>query len=395
MSGRAQTTSGALETRGAPARTGWLMPVLLLALLVPWYFCGTAVDRASTENKSGPGSVKPGEFFGTVVSGGFRAVFIDYLWMRADIQSTKNQYQELHATYDTLAYFQPHAEEVWVYNSNTMVDIATQYQTSPAQYAWLRAGVAFAVKGLEYNPDSAIIRRHLAEMLYYKFSYEYFPNSRDLRRLMREDPDKSFLRDPTHPTPVHESLLYWDDMVARKPDNLVHQGRVYAALVLLWEQEIGKREARLDMLDAEAGANRELYEKRKLEYEFALAAPKQLTEAEDSELREKIKESLEYLEGPNGASPRIIEAIRTWETTCGEVLKQIDHVLDLYEKALNALEKSLGLDLSTIFTAQEVETFENRDMNDIMPVNAVYVAPVYADAVAGLKRLIAKKEGHK
>jgi len=403
MSRRTQTTPGISETRGAPARTGWLMPALLLALLVPWYFCGTAVDRASAENKTGPGSVRAGEFFGTVVSGGFRAVFIDYLWMRANIQNTRNQYYELHATYDALAYFQPHAEEVWVYNSNTMADIATQYQTTAAQYAWLRAGVAFGVKGLEYNPDSAIIRRHLAHMFYYKFSYEYTSRSREFRRLLREDPDKSFLRDPGHPSPVHESLLYWDDLVASAPDDLVHQNRCYAALVLLWEQETGKREARIDMLDArekyllsppdEAGANGELFEKRKLEYEAALAAPPQLRRAEENSLREKIKESLDYLEGPYGANSRITGAIRTWENGCREVLAQIDIVLELYEKALNAIPS--GIDPSTILTAENVKTLESRDMNDILPVNGSYATRIYYDAVQGLKRLLEKKESER
>jgi hypothetical protein len=390
--------SGASTKR---ARGGWAMPVLLVALLVPWGLCGDAADEAAANGQAGPAPVRPGEFFGTVVTGGFRSVFIDYLWMRTDILERQRDNYELRATYEALAYFQPHAEEVWVYNGRNMVDIATQYQTASAKYAWIRAGFVFAVKGIEYNPDSVIIRNYLAQAFYDRFSYDNNQYSREFRRLLREDPDKSFLRDAEHADAVRESLLYWDDLVKAAPDVPTHKGRAYAALTLLGEQEVGKREARLDMLEArekyltapaeERESSQEIYEKRGKEYESALNAPKELSAEEEESLRARVRESAAYVERQGEANLRIVEAIGGWEDSCRVVLGRIDIALELYDKALGALENA-GAGVSGIPRADEVKALEDTDITDIMPVNGVYVTPIYAEAVEKLKRLAGKKE---
>jgi hypothetical protein len=392
--------------RGPRSRSGWIAPLALIALLVPWGFCGRAADETTAGEQAGPAPVRPGEFFGTVVAGGFRAVVIDYLWMRANIQEKKNERWELRATYDTLAYLQPHEEEVWVFNSSNIAILSTDYQTIAAKYSWLRAGLTYGVKGLSYNPDSEIIRRSLARMFYFRFSYDSPPYSRDFRRMMREDPDKSFLRDPAHPSPVHEALLYWDDLVKdnRNGDLLEDcKERAYAALVLLWEQETGKREARLDMLEAREkylmsspdvrATNRAIYDKRNTEYEDAVNAPKRLSDAEESQLRQRVQETLAYLcKGPqfNLALPG---ALATWETSCADVLRQIDLALDLYEKALNLLEASSGADPSSILDPAEVKTFSDRDVTDLLPVNGIYVTPIYNEVVRHLQSFTNQKAG--
>lgn len=395
---KAKTMTGVSTKR---ARGGWAMPLLLLALLVPWGLCGDAADEAAANGRAGPAPVRPGEFFGTVVTGGFRSVFIDYLWMRTDILDRQRDYYELRATYEMLAYFQPHAEEVWVSNGRNMVDIATQYQAASAKYAWIRAGFVFAVKGIEYNPDGVIIRNYLAQAFYDRFSYNNNRYSREFRRLLREDPDKSFLRDAEHADAVRESLLYWDDLVKAAPDVLAHKGRAYAALTLLGEQEVGKREARLEMLEArekyltapaeEREANRAIYEKRRKEYESALNAPKEMSAEEEESLRARVRESAEYLERQDAADLRVVGAIRTWEDSCRVVLGRIDIALELYDKALGALENA-GAVASGIPGAEEVKALENTDITDIMPVNGVYVTPIYAEAVGRLGTFAAKEE---
>jgi hypothetical protein len=142
----------------------------------------------------------------------------------------------------------------------------------------------------------------------------------------------------------------------------------------------------------EKEANRGLYEKRRAEYDSALNAPPEWSAAEEDELRARVRESLDYLEPKGGPLLRIVEAIRGWESACGEVLAQVDIALELYEKTLNGMESSPGANANAILSAEDVKTLENRDMNDILPVNAVYVAPIYADAIEDLKRLLGKRE---
>ena len=393
MSRAAKRRAG--HRRSAEGR-GWILVVLLVLMLIPWGLCGNAAGRASPGKESGS-AVRPGAFFGTVVLGGFRALLIDYLWVRADILSRKKDYYELRATYDMLADLQPGAEEVWVFNGSNMVyDISAEYNTAAGRYAWIRAGLEFCVKGLEYNPDSEVIRMHLAEVFYFKFSYYSVQNSREFRRLLRREPDKSFLREPQRPSPARETLLYVEDVLRIRPSPQVHEFRIWAAHTLLWEQQVGLREARLEMLEARERyllAPREereqcakVFKERQREYEHARRAPPHLTGAEADSLRARVNESLDaVLRWPTRYAVNV-NALSTWEDDCRRVLKEIDKALDMYDQALDTLENSAGADPRRILNPEEVKTLEMQDMTDILPVNSLYVAPIYTEVMRRLKR---------
>lgn len=371
--------------------------LLLVLFIIMWGFCGDAGGALAPDGGSGPG-----RFFGTVVAGGFRAVLIDYFWLRADILGRKKDYYGLRATWEALADLQPRAEDVWVYNSSNMAyDISAQYNTAAGRYAWVREGLAFGVKGLNHNPDSAAIRRHLANLFYFKFSYYANPYSREFRRLLLEDADKTFLRDPERASAPREALLYWEDLLAMEPDPQTHESRIWAAHSVLWEQEIGLREARLDMLEArerflaaDAGERSEYektFERRKREYEQALEAPPRITEAEAASLRRRIGESLESLRRSAGVYAADTGALAAWEENCRIVLAEIDRVLDACEAALDAIENPAAQGRA-ILTPEEIKTLETRDMGDILSVNSFYVAPIYAEAAARLKQVAGSRE---
>ncbi len=386
--------------RRAAGRFGWLLVVLIMLLLIPWGLCGEAADRAAPWGHGTGGAVKPSQFFGTVVLGGFRAVLIDYLWVRSDILDRRKDYYGLLATYEMLADLQPHAERVWVFNSSTMVyDICAEYNTAAGRYAWVRAGLKFALKGLENNPDSEVIRSHLADTFYYKFSYQGGPYSREFRRLLREESDKGILRAPERPSVAREALLYWEDILKGNPQAgaKMHEFRVWAACTLLAEQEVGLREARLEMLEAREGLLRaasgetgrcgEALEKRREEYERALHAPPQLSAEEAASLRARIDESLAAL-AAQATFVVNLTALRTWEDDCRLALKEIDRALDAYQNTLDGLEKSEDGDSEIILDPEEVKRLEARDMADILPVNSLYVAPIYAEVVRRIKQAV-------
>ena len=93
------------------------------------------------------------EVAGTLATGGFRGVFVDLLWIRADNLRMQKEWYELLSLYELISKLQPNFTSVWVYNSWNMAwNIADDWPSVNDKWRWVKKGIAFAHRGVEKNP---------------------------------------------------------------------------------------------------------------------------------------------------------------------------------------------------------------------------------------------------
>lgn len=96
------------------------------------------------------------EVAGTLATGGFRGVFVDVLWIRAENLRMKKEWYELLSLYELISKLQPNFVQVWIFNSWNMAwNIANDWPGINDKWRWVKKGIDFAWQGVEKNPRSA------------------------------------------------------------------------------------------------------------------------------------------------------------------------------------------------------------------------------------------------
>lgn len=115
-------------------------------------------------------AVTPGEFAGTLLLGGFRAVAVDVLWIRVDRLQREGDYFEIVALSDMIAKLQPHDRMVWEFISwNRAYNISAEYPNSREdRWKWVRSGIEKNLEGIRRLPGNWKLYKHLAFMLSHK-----------------------------------------------------------------------------------------------------------------------------------------------------------------------------------------------------------------------------------
>ncbi len=131
---------------------------------------GIAPLRASTVSAGETfKAIKPGEFAGTLLLGGFRGLACDLLWMRASSAKENRRFYESVALFQLISRIQPRFEQIWEYMAWDMAyNIAVEVESQDAKWAWYQAGVDANVRGVLRNPGSERLLRHLAWLLHHK-----------------------------------------------------------------------------------------------------------------------------------------------------------------------------------------------------------------------------------
>jgi hypothetical protein len=120
-------------------------------------------------NRDVYGALKPGEFAGTLMLGGFRGLACDLLWLRAESAKDKGQFYESLALAGSISQIQPRFEQIWEYMAWDMAyNIAAEIEDGDGKWAWYVAGVEVNVRGCQRNPQSERLMRHLAWMFHHK-----------------------------------------------------------------------------------------------------------------------------------------------------------------------------------------------------------------------------------
>jgi hypothetical protein len=124
---------------------------------------------AMTPHKDVYAALAPGEFAGTLMLGGFRGLACDLLWMRANNAKERGRYYESIALSKAIVQIQPRFEQIWEYLAWDMAyNIAAEVEDPAGKWSWFLAGLDVNLKGVERNPQSERLVRHLAWMFHHK-----------------------------------------------------------------------------------------------------------------------------------------------------------------------------------------------------------------------------------
>lgn len=144
-----------------------------VALLIGAQILATTVlapmRGAMTPHKDVYAALAPGEFAGTLMLGGFRGLACDLLWMRANTAKDRGRYYESIALGKAIVQIQPRFDQVWEYLAWDMAyNIAAEVEDPAGKWSWFLAGLDVNLKGVERNPQSERLVRHLAWMFHHK-----------------------------------------------------------------------------------------------------------------------------------------------------------------------------------------------------------------------------------
>ncbi len=110
-----------------------------------------------------------GELAGTLMLGGMRGLVIDILWMRAVTAKDAGRFYESVALFELISKVQPRFEIVWNHMAWDMAyNIAAEVDDVESKWAWYLAGLEANARGVELNPQSEKILRHLAWLFFHK-----------------------------------------------------------------------------------------------------------------------------------------------------------------------------------------------------------------------------------
>ncbi|GAB4154950.1 MAG: hypothetical protein Kow00107_04870 [Planctomycetota bacterium] len=164
--------------------------------------------------------LRPGEFAGTVLLGGFRNIAIDVAWLKALKLQENEEYYKLLAVYRTIANLQPNVTVVWDFNANNMAfNLSAAALTDDDAFRWVHRGIDFLREGVEKNPRTY--------KLYASIAYIYlFKVAKDpaLKRIFLESGENPYVE-----------AERWISLAASQPDATapIHSQRIHV-LVSLW-----------------------------------------------------------------------------------------------------------------------------------------------------------------
>ncbi len=152
------------------ARTAFLLSVLCLGgAQAVASFVLTPMRAELVPNRDVYGALKPGEFAGTLMLGGFRGLACDLLWMRATNAKEAGRFYESVALAGSITRIQPRFEQIWEYMAWDMAyNIAAEVDDEAGKWSWFVAGLEVNAQGCQRNPQGDRLVRHLAWMFFHK-----------------------------------------------------------------------------------------------------------------------------------------------------------------------------------------------------------------------------------
>ncbi len=127
------------------------------------------------------------EIFITRMTGAFRGLFINALWMQAIAAERNYEWHRLVTLYERIRRLQPRYPEVWVHSVNNLAfQLSWDPATPDANWKYISQALAFGLKGFAYNPDDARIAAALSEIYQFKIGKERYYR----RRLWEQERQK-------------------------------------------------------------------------------------------------------------------------------------------------------------------------------------------------------------
>jgi hypothetical protein len=105
------------------------------------------------------------ELFVTRMTGAFRGIFINSLWMRAIAAEQNYEWDKLNTLYNRISILQSRYPEVWVSNTGNLAYQLTWDRSMPERnWGFVNASLNFGIKGVRYNPDDGQLPAVIAEV---------------------------------------------------------------------------------------------------------------------------------------------------------------------------------------------------------------------------------------
>ncbi|RME05153.1 MAG: hypothetical protein D6805_00455, partial [Planctomycetota bacterium] len=170
--------------------------------------------------------------------GVFRALAIDYLWVRAIEKREEGKFFEELAILQLLTQLQPKSPTIWMDLAyNLTYNISLSFPQKEKQWPWIEKGLLLLRKAIQKNPKNPQLKQELAYYLYDRLS-------RNERGQRRKNPhyltyfQKKFLQhpqlNPQHQHPYYLSL-YWAQKAIQQFD---HVSAIAESLLLYNTQKL-------------------------------------------------------------------------------------------------------------------------------------------------------------
>lgn len=155
---------------------------ILICTFTSFNFILKGIDKYRLSNGLSEGStydaLSPGEFIGTVASGGFRAAAVNFLWIRAMDAWEKKVWYEALTLYRLISRLQPRLSNIWIINAwnmiyNISVDIRHK-ELEDMSWKWIKEGMDFLKEGIRRNPKNPELNFYLGWVYYDKGKNGYY-----------------------------------------------------------------------------------------------------------------------------------------------------------------------------------------------------------------------------
>ncbi|HWC88711.1 MAG TPA: IRE (iron responsive element), partial [Pirellulales bacterium] len=179
---------------------------LMALLLLPLYWLSQPSTTATAEQPGSPGGAlaqKREEFkLGQASLGkidpagetirlatlGMRGIAANILWAKADEYKMKEDWTNLSATLEQIAYLQPNYIGVWQHQSwNLSYNVSYEFDDYHQRYACIIKGIEYLQKGIEYNSNDPRLLSGVGWFASNKIGTA--DEHLQFRRLFREDDD--------------------------------------------------------------------------------------------------------------------------------------------------------------------------------------------------------------
>ncbi|MBI4229652.1 MAG: hypothetical protein HY608_02330 [Planctomycetes bacterium] len=162
----------------APAsRLGRAALALALALAAHRSAVALRHDRAHPLALDIPaGAASPGEVAGGLLLGGFRGLFADLVWFRAQValSGDRDDLYNLPALYEKLALLQPQYPEMWASTGDDLVfNAAAKFDTPAGQWTWIRLGVDWLRRGTDRIGSDRRVSHPRGHMVWESLGWAY------------------------------------------------------------------------------------------------------------------------------------------------------------------------------------------------------------------------------
>ena len=175
------------------SKRSWRRVVISVVLVAVWFTLKSQAVRRLESAESTASARPAGEetsFFSLFFFGGFRPLYIESLWTKADRLFAEGRYWEVVAVFDRIARLDPKNGRVWLHLGKVMtLDIAQSEVERNERWRWFRKALSHVERGIANNPENFELRE-----LRYWIYFDHIARDAQLDRVCKKVTGKDGLQ---------------------------------------------------------------------------------------------------------------------------------------------------------------------------------------------------------